>query len=337
MSSPLLAHRVDGEGAPGRPPLLLLNGGFMSMASWEPLAAPLAERHRVVRCDLRGQLLSPGPPHRDLAANVDDVAALIDHLGIDRVDVLGTSFGGEVGLLLAARRPERVARLVVVTASDHATESMRQGAHELRAVVAEVLAGGDRGRFHDALVAAVYSPAFAEQNAGVLAARRLQLGALPDAWFAAADGLVAAVEDFDLRPELGAIRCPALVVVAADDRVMPPERGRALAAAIPGARLAEHPTSGHALVAEQPAWLVEEVVGFLESLDGGTGGHGGPPLRLPPDREADAEEAEHRTGGPLQSLEDPGPGRRGGPLQSLEDPGQGRRGGPLRPPGAGGT
>jgi hypothetical protein len=47
---------------------------------------------------------------------------------------------------------------------------------------------------------------------------------------------------------------------------MPPERGRALAAAIPGARLAEHPTSGHALVAEEPEWLVERALTFLEGL-----------------------------------------------------------------------
>ncbi|MRR12138.1 alpha/beta hydrolase, partial [bacterium] len=51
MSGPgVLAHRVDGRGDP----LLLLNGGMMSLSAWEELARPLAERYRVVRCDFRG-------------------------------------------------------------------------------------------------------------------------------------------------------------------------------------------------------------------------------------------------------------------------------------------
>jgi pimeloyl-ACP methyl ester carboxylesterase len=257
----LLAHRLDGVA--GGPPLLLLNGGFMSIASWEPLAAPLAERHRVVRCDFRGQLLTPGPAHRELAANVADVVALLDHLGLDGVHVLGTSFGGEVGLLLAARRPERVVSLVAVTAGDRSTAAMRRGNLALRRLVAEILAGGEPGRFHDTLVADVYSPAWAAENAALLAGRRRQVAATPAGWFAALDDLLAAVETFDLRPELPAIRCPTLVVTAAADRVIPPERGRALAAAIHGARLVEHPTSGHALVAEEPAWLVARWRDFL--------------------------------------------------------------------------
>jgi len=266
MTEPVLAHRCEGEGGGGRLPLLLLNGGFMSIGSWEPCAAPLAERLPLVRCDFRGQLLTAGPAHRELSGNVDDVVGLLDQLGLDRVHVLGTSFGGLVGLLLAARRPERVASLIAVTVSDHAAEDNRQGARDLRPVVADILAGGERGSFHDALVESVYSATYLAANAARLRTRRQQLGGFPASWFAALDDLLAAVACFDLRPELPHIRCPVLVVVAGDDRVMAPEAGRAVAAAIPHARLAEHPTSGHALVAEQPAWLVEQTLTFLEDL-----------------------------------------------------------------------
>ena len=238
----------------------------MSMASWEPFAAPLVEHLRVVRCDLRGQLLTPGPAHRELDGNVADVVQLLDHLGLPRVDVLGASFGGVLGVLLAARHPERVASLVAVTVSDHAEEGLAQGASDLRPVVAEILAGGDPGRFHDALVESVYSAAYRAAHAELLATRRRQISGLPAGWFAAVDDLLAAVAGYDLRPELARIRCPTLVMVAGDDRVMPPEGGRALAAAIPGARLVEHPTSGHALVAEEPEWLAAHTLTFLEGL-----------------------------------------------------------------------
>jgi predicted alpha/beta hydrolase family esterase len=58
------------------------------------------------------------------------------------------------------------------------------------------------------------------------------------------------------------------VVIAQDDQVMPPERSRALAAAI-GAEVVVHPESGHALVAEDPVWVGEAVHRFLARIDAG--------------------------------------------------------------------
>lgn len=265
----LLAHRLDGaDGRGGAETVLLLNGGFMSIASWDPVASLLAARHRVLRCDFRGQLRTPGPAHRELAPNADDVAALLEHLAregeAERVHVLGTSFGGAVGLLLAARYPERVRSLVAVAVGDHATPAMTESSRALRGVIADVLAGGDPGRFHDALVRDVYSAAYRAENRELLAARRRQIEGIPAPWFADADRIVAAVEELDLRPELGRIRCPTLVLVAGDDRAIPPERGRAVAVPIPGAELAEHPTSGHVLIHEDPEWVVERALDFWE-------------------------------------------------------------------------
>jgi pimeloyl-ACP methyl ester carboxylesterase len=255
----LLAHRVEGEG----PPLLLLNGGMMTYAAWEPLAATLREHHRLVLCDLRGQLLSPGRAPLDLAANVADLTALLDHLEIPSAHVLGTSYGGEIGLLLAALRPARVRALIAVTVSDHATAAIKRGVGELRALLAEGAEPAARRRFHERLVEEVYSAPFKERFGAELAARGAQVAALPAAWFIDLDGLLAATEILDLRPHLGAIRCPTLIVVAGADRVMPPARSLALAAAIRGAEVRTHETSGHALVAEDPAWLARVALDFL--------------------------------------------------------------------------
>src|SRR5689334_9975303 len=114
MASPLF-HRVDGS---GEPTVVLLNGGMMSTFHWEAVAAKLvALGHRVVRLDLRGQLMSPGPAAPDLAAHADDVAALLGELADGPVVVAGTSFGALVGLVLAANHPERVASLVAMNAT----------------------------------------------------------------------------------------------------------------------------------------------------------------------------------------------------------------------------
>lgn len=261
----LLAHRLEDNAAPaGAEVVVLLNGGMMSLSAWEPTAAELREGYRLLRCDFRGQLLSPGPTHRVLEGHADDVVTLLDALELDRVHVLGVSFGAEVGLIVAGRNPERVASLIAATAGDRATESMRRGTGRLREVLDDLRAGGDRGRFHDVLVEEVFSPEWVEKYRPLLAERRRQIARLPDEWFAGLEGILDATVELDVTPYLGAIRCPTLVIVAGRDAVFPPEHGRELARAIPGAELAEHPSAGHTLVIEDADWFNTTCRDFLD-------------------------------------------------------------------------
>lgn len=255
----ILAHRVEGEGEP----VLILNGGLMTYAAWEPVSSRLGQSHRLVLNDLRGQLLSPGKAPAAMAENVEDLTALLDYLEIESVHVLGTSYGGEVALFFAALQPERVRSLTAVTVMDYATESIWQGVEDLRLLVADGLAGGDKGRLHDRVVEEVYSAPFREKHAAELAGRRELVASFPDVWFEGLEGIMAAMENLDARPYLGAIRCPTLIVIAAEDNVIPPERSVALARAIQGAETRVHDTSGHALVAEDPRWLTDVCLEFL--------------------------------------------------------------------------
>ncbi len=255
-----LALRIEGDG----PPVVLLNGGMMTFPSWEPVAAGLRKRHRLLRFDFRGQLLSPevGAGPADLAGHADDVGALLDRVGWESAHFVGASFGAEVALELAASRPEKVRSLILITAMDRETPDFRKGSDEMRAVLTAILAGAEPGGFYDLLVAGVYSAAFREAEAEGLAARRAQTNLLPRTWFEGVDHLLAAMSGFDLTPRLEKVRCPALVLLAADDRVMDRARSRALAAAI-GAECLTHPTSGHALVVEDPEWVTRECLAFL--------------------------------------------------------------------------
>src|SRR5689334_25303921 len=96
---PILGHRVTGN--PDGPPVLLLNGSMMTMGAWEPVAAPLGETWKVIRCDFRGQIFSLGESEPNLEAHVADVIALLDELGLERAHAVGTSFGGLVAVRLA--------------------------------------------------------------------------------------------------------------------------------------------------------------------------------------------------------------------------------------------
>lgn len=264
MSEGILGHEVAGEGGET---VALLNGGMMTWASWKPVARALEDGYRLLLSDFRGQFLSPGPSHDTLEAHADDLERLLDHLEIGRVHLLGASFGAQVALGLAARRPERVASLIAVTATDRPTAALRAGSIDLRRVIRDVAAGGDKGALHDLLVEQVFSADWAETHRAELAARRGQIGALPQSWFDGLVGILDAADAMDLEPILGRVVCPALVVVAEHDRVLPPARGRALAERL-GSELAVHPTSGHALVAEDPEWLGRTCREFLDRVTG---------------------------------------------------------------------
>lgn len=260
MSNNLLTHQLQGDRGEV---VLLLNGGMMTHGSWAPVTAGLMDAYRVLGCDFRGQLLTPGDGHRRLEDNVDDLVALLDALDLAEVHVLGTSFGGEVSVLLAAAHPSRVRTLAVVTAVDRTPPGMAEDAGELAALAQDVVESGDAGPFHDVLVAGIYSADYRETHAEDLAERREKLGTLPASWFQGLLGILASIEDFDLTAALGKIRCPTLVVGAAEDKVMPEEQVRALADAIDGAELRMHPTAGHVLVMEDPAWLTTAYRDFL--------------------------------------------------------------------------
>ncbi len=262
----MIWHTVDGDGVP----VVLLNGIAMSGPSWEPVAAPLAERYRVVRCDFRGQLLTPTDVPPDLATHAGDVAAVLEHLGAVPAHVVSTSFGGAVAIELAARRPDLVASLVSVASSDGFTEDMAAEVARWRAACEAVLGGADPGVLSDTLEPVVYSGAWRVAHRDELDVRRRHIAQLPRAWFEGLAALLDQAEDLGLGDAPGRVRCPALVVAADEDGFIPTARTRALADAIPGAVYEVIDGAGHAVVVERPEAIVDRVVRWVEGIETGT-------------------------------------------------------------------
>jgi 3-oxoadipate enol-lactonase len=100
----------DGEG----PAIVMLHGGMASHLASLPLIAPLASRYRVIAPDVRGNGKSWSGERLSFDQLADDVAALLDHAGVDRAVVGGVSGGSGVALRFALRHPGRTAGLVLV-------------------------------------------------------------------------------------------------------------------------------------------------------------------------------------------------------------------------------
>jgi pimeloyl-ACP methyl ester carboxylesterase len=107
-----LWHEVYGEGEP----LVLLHGGLTTIPEMMTMVGPLSRRRQVVALELQGHGRTADTDRPLAFATLgDDVAALIDALGLDRADVVGHSFGADVALRTAIQHPEKVRRLVVIS------------------------------------------------------------------------------------------------------------------------------------------------------------------------------------------------------------------------------
>ena len=99
-------------------PLILLHGGLGSGEMFGPILPALTERHQVIAPDLQGHGRTADIDRPiDIRFMADDIAALIDHLGLDRPDVVGYSLGGGVALQTAVKHPAKVGRLVAASAN----------------------------------------------------------------------------------------------------------------------------------------------------------------------------------------------------------------------------
>jgi pimeloyl-ACP methyl ester carboxylesterase len=134
-----LYYEVHGTGRP----MILLHGGLGSGEMFAPILPTFTERRQVILVDLQGHGRTADIDRPiDISLMADDIAALIDHLGLDRPDVVGYSLGGGVALLTAVKYPEKVGRLVSASAhvrTDAIPPEMRAQQSQVNAAAAEFM------------------------------------------------------------------------------------------------------------------------------------------------------------------------------------------------------
>lgn len=134
-----LYYETHGSGRP----MILLHGGLTSGEMFEPILPALSERHRVIVPDLQGHGRTADIERPiDVRLMADDVAALIDHLGLENPDLVGYSLGGGVAFWTAVKYPVKVGRLVMASANirrDAIPPEMLAQQEQVNAAAAEAL------------------------------------------------------------------------------------------------------------------------------------------------------------------------------------------------------
>jgi pimeloyl-ACP methyl ester carboxylesterase/DNA-binding CsgD family transcriptional regulator len=257
-----LAYAVHGSGPPiVRVATWLTHLEFdWDSPVWRHWLEELGRRHTVIRYDERGCGLSDRTADDvSLEAWVADLEAVVAAAGLDRFAVLGVSQGAAIGVVYAARHPERVTELVLYGGYARGRRLRSPEGHaQENALISAIRAGWDDPtptfrRVFSMLFLPDGSP---EQMAWYDDLLRHSASAEMAARLYEARGSLDVVE---FAPRVSA---KTLVVHARDDRVVPAEEGRLLASLIPEAELALLESANHILLADEPAWPA-----FLSQLD----------------------------------------------------------------------
>lgn len=248
---------IDFQDAGNGSPVLLIHGFPLDRRIWERQISALACRFRVVAPDLRGfgrSQAPPGPYSMDLFAR--DLFGLMDRLGIERFAAAGHSMGGYVVFAMHRLAPERLTRLALVTT--RATADDEGGKKNREATAARVLAEGP-AFLAEAMAERVLGP---HTPSGVAERfREIILSQEPLGIVAASRAMA---ERPDSRPQLSSIKVPTLVIAGLEDRLVPLEETRSMAAAIVGARLVEIEKTSHLPMMERPDATTAALIDFLQ-------------------------------------------------------------------------
>lgn len=245
------------DGPDGAPVLVLGNSLGTTGDLWARQVPVLARRFRVLRYEHRGHGGSPAPAGPYSVGELGrDVLALLDAAGVESACYAGVSLGGMVGMWLAAHAPERISALGLLCTSAHLppAEFWLDRAAKVRA--------GGMSAIAEAVVARWFTPAFTRAEPAAAAAFIAMVRGVDPEGYA---GCCEAIAAMDLRPALGAIAAPTLVIAGSDDPATPPWHAAVIARAIPGATLRVIRGAAHLPTVSQPAEVAAALLARMAS------------------------------------------------------------------------
>lgn len=251
----VLHHEV--RGAAGKPLLVFSNSLGTDFRIWDTVVERLQANYRIVLYDKRGHGLSEATPapYR-LSDHVEDLGALLDHLGIGRAAVVGLSVGGLIAQGLAALHPEKVAALVLCdTAHKIGTDALWND--RIKAVTQNGIASIADGIMQRWFTATYRSP----DNADFVGYTAMLTRTDVDGYA----GTCAALRDADLTESTRALDVPTLLMVGDQDGSTPPDLVRSTADLIRGSEFRIVEGAGHLPNIEQPGAVAELIANFLKT------------------------------------------------------------------------
>lgn len=246
------------EGPQEGPVVVLAHPLGATLRLWDPQAAALVGKYRVLRYDVRGHGDSEAPPGPyTLSQMADDLRELLESLGIGRAHVVGLSMGGLIGMTLALAYPGVVKSLALCdTTACYGPGVKPMWDDRIRAAEAN----GMTEALIERTMAIWFTPEYHRAHKDQVDRVRAMLRNTDPRGYVAS---VKAIADVDLSEKIRAIRCPTLVVVGEKDPGTPPAMARIIHERIAGSKLLVIPGAMHCSVMESAAEFNRALLAFL--------------------------------------------------------------------------
>lgn len=262
---------VDGASICFKPVAFLIHGGpGADHTSFKPTFSALSRKLQLVYFDHRGQGRSARGSKETytLDNNVEDMEALRQHLGLEKIVVIGSSYGGMVALTYAVRYPQNVSHLIVIATAAHSGFLERakeilasKGTEEQKASVQRLWDGNfeneEQLRQYFQVLGPMYSLRYDPIKSGIAWSRNILS---IDAINVAFGGFL---RTYNILDQLHKITAPTLVIAGRYDWICAPEFSEEIAQAIPNADLRIFENSSHLIRADEPEALLDAIAGFL--------------------------------------------------------------------------
>lgn len=256
-------YDVQGEGQP----ILILNGIMMSTKSWEPFVHTLSSHNQLIRLDFLDQGQSDRLEHQSYTQEiqVEVIVALLKELKLEKVNVVGISYGGEVAVQLAYMHKELVDRLILFNTTPYTSPWLAEIGHSW------INIGKTRNgqNYYQATIPIIYSPSFYEKRLDWMKKREQIL--LPifsnPIFLDAMERLTNSAESYDARNYLHQITAPTLIISGDEDYLTPLNDQKKLHEMIKGSYHVILPGVGHASMYEVPVLFTSIVLGFINQID----------------------------------------------------------------------
>lgn len=262
MKANINGFSMNFEDTGSGPAVVLLHGFPFCNEMWlEQIKFFSEKKYRVIAPDLRGYGESEYAPLENMGDFSDDVASLLEYLGVEKAVIGGMSMGGYILLDFLERHPLRVSGAVFMVTRAGADN---EAGKAKRTDLAERTRSGQREAVPDTFGPILFAPESYEKKADMV--RRVREWGLKADPRAVSESLIAMRDRKDYLNELEKFSFPTLVIGGALDRTIPPENSEAIARALPNAKLEIIPGVGHMANMENPAAFNEVLLKFLQGL-----------------------------------------------------------------------
>lgn len=257
LKDPGIYYEVHGSGKP----LVLLNGIMMNTLSWADHIERLKDRYQLIVYDMRDQGRSaPLETGYDITVHAEDLKKLLVHLNIEKADLWGVSYGGQVALIFTLTHPEFVHRLVLSNTSAYIDQYLLSMG-EMWKRAARLY---DGEAFFDLALIPIYSRDFYNNNYEWLMNRRKQFkDFLTKEWFDGFIRLASSNRTYDIRSDLGRIKNKTLLIAAKEDIITPYEQMQDMHERMENSQFVCLPKTAHAAFLEKIDTVCTLIRGFL--------------------------------------------------------------------------